>query len=181
MTIALFRRLPKLVASRGTDHPLVDPATNASITVDDAVARWPLLTTELRDLEEVLVPVYQECSLAVGLEQNRHRRQQVLLLVGGLLTAAFGAVQAALSDSVWPGIVVAGVAAATSAVASIGRESGALDAYLSYRLRAEKLRSTYFTYLTRAEPASDTERREQRCWLQQQVVEIRYDDRSASR
>ena len=179
MRIALFRRLPKLVAPRLADGPLVDTDSNASMSTEEAAARWPTLTSELRDLQEVLVPVYQECSLAAGVEQNRHRRQQVLLLVGGLLTATFGAVQAALSASVWPGIVVAGVAAGTSAVASVGRQSGALDAYLAYRLRAEQLRSTYFSYLMPDPPESESERRDRRCRLQQRVVEIRYDDRGA--
>ena len=147
-------------------------------TLDAAADEYRHLAPALRDLQAVVVPLYDECNTEALLEQNRHRRQQVLLLIGALLTTSFGSIQAALTGSVWPGIVVAIVAAATSAVSSVGRRSASLDRYLEFRRRAERLRSLYFRHL--AGSIDGAEPRASRATLQEQAVSLRYDNGPAT-
>lgn len=185
--IALFTRFPRLhvppsaVRSDGDGSDertlLLDPAGNP-IPLGTASAAFKSLGPDLEVLQAVLVPTYLECEEEASVEQNRHRRQQVALIVGGLLTSIFGAVQAAIPHRVWPGIVVASVAAATTGFASVGRQSGAQDGYLVNRLRAEKLRSLYFSYLAHRPDEPSTERVSK---LREQVVSIRYEVQGASR
>jgi len=178
--VALFRRFPALIG-----RPPVAPFDVASdtlldvtdksrpLTLEAAAVRYRHLAPALRELQSVVVPLYDECNTEALLEQNRHRRQQVLLLIGALLTTSFGSIQAALAGSVWPGIVVAIVAAATSAVSSVGRRSASLDRYLDFRRRAERLRSLYFRHL--AGSIDGAEPRASRAALQEQAVALRYD------
>src|SRR3954452_9180989 len=152
--VALFARFPHFRPRRpekdtGNRTALYDEA-GASVPLERATEQYPMLADDLHELQEIVMPLYWECDSEANLEQNRYRRQQVLLVIGGLVTSVFGAVQAAASGQVWPGLVVSAAAAASSAFASIGRQSGALDAYLEHRLRAERLRSLYFSVL--AEP-----------------------------
>ena len=179
--IAMFARFPRFlprpdVAEDPTATLLVDQA-DAPVALDRASAEFPALAEALAELQEVVVPLYRECDSQALLEQNRHRRQQVLLIGGGLLTTAFGLLQAVLIGQVWPGIAVASFAAATAAVASVGRQSAALDGYLTNRLRAEQLRSAYFMYL-----ASEADRHPGRhLELREQATAIRYGELGAAR
>src|SRR5205807_1598910 len=96
-------------------------------------------------------------------EQNRYRWFTTLAIVGGLLTTVFGALQAWLRADPWPGVVVATLGAATSALTTVARRQGCLHSYLTARLRAERLRSLYFAHIAKP-PASDpaTEHKELR-------------------
>ena len=108
--VALFRRFPALVG-----RPPVAPFDVASdtlldvtdksrpLTLEAAAVRYRHLAPALRELQSVVVPLYDECNTEALLEQNRHRRQQVLLLIGALLTTSFGSVQAAPPDRCGPG------------------------------------------------------------------------------
>ena len=182
--VALFRRFPALIGRpRGTpidvtSDTLLDVTGRAPLTLDAAADQYRHLAPALRELQAVVVPLYDECNTEALLEQNRHRRQQVMLLIGALLTTSFGAVQAALAGSVWPGIVVAIVAAGTSAVSSVGRRSASLDRYLEFRRRAERLRSLYFRHL--AGSIDGTEPGASRAALQEQAVSLRYDNGPAA-
>lgn len=184
--IALFAHLPRFWRSPGGGPGAVDDLTllfdpsDQAISIGEATSRYPTLAGDLATLQDTVIPLYRECDIEAAVEQNRHRRQQVILIVGGLLTSSFGAVQAALAHQVWPGIVVSSVAAATTAFASVGRQSGALDAYLASRLRAERLRSTYFNYLAHGD-ATVTDPRERNCALRDEITAIRYEDQGASR
>src|SRR4051812_9044194 len=94
-TPAVLRRLP--ILNR--------PATPSIV---DAQARelFPSLRDDLDFLEDALVPDFVECDLAAQREQNRHRRQQLLLVAAGSVGAILGAVQAALENATWPGLLV---------------------------------------------------------------------------
>jgi hypothetical protein len=170
--LTLFRRLPKLF---GAPTPTVDE--DFPLPTAEAVS----FADDLAVLDEALIDHFTELDRTAQIEQNRHRRQQVLLILGGLLTTAFGATQVALPDQRWPGIVVAGVAAGTSAVASIGRQSGALDGYLRNRLKAERLRSLYFTYLAGPTGEEVADPAARRCALQDAVIDIRYSESGPTR
>ena len=72
----------------------------------------------------------------------------------------------------WPGVVVATLGAATSALITVARRQGSLLNYLTARVRAERLRSLYFEYLAGC-PATDEAIRHQGLRnLEQQVVQI---------
>jgi hypothetical protein len=169
--VALFAYFPTVRAPRGPTSPLLSSAHDED----------PDLHADLVLLESVLFPTYERFDQRARLEQNRHRRQQVLLIVGGLLTTVFGAVQAAAATQAWPGIVVSGVGAATAAVASVGRQSGALDGYLANRLKAERLRSTAFTFLAGSARSEGTESGDPECWLRDRVTGISYEQTAGPR
>jgi hypothetical protein len=84
----------------------------------------------------------------------------VLAIVGGLLTTTLGAVQAWLQSAAWPGVVVATLGAATSAITTVARRQGSLHNCLSARIRAERLRSLYFEYLVIPPESSDAKHQE---------------------
>jgi heme exporter protein D len=183
--VALFRRFPALIGrpaaapfDAASDTLLDVTDQSRPLTLEAAADQYRHLAPALRELQAVVVPLYDECNTEALLEQNRHRRQQVLLLIGALITTSFGSIQAALAGSVWPGIVVAVVAAATSAVSSVGRRSASLDRYLEFRRRAERLRSLYFRYL--AGSVGGAEPHASRAALQEQAVSLRYDNGPAA-
>ena len=173
--IDLFRYFPTFYTRRRRrlepPHPFLPPAL-----ADD-----PDLHDDVTLVHDVLLPAFDRFDQRAKLEQNRHRRQQVLLILGGMLTTVFGAVQAALASQAWPGIVVAGVGAATAAVASVGRQSGALDAYLGNRLKAERLRSTAFAFLAGLHDVEHDTSADPECWLREQVTDISYEERATHR
>jgi hypothetical protein len=71
-------------------------------------------------------------------------------------------------------VVVATLGAATSAVSTVARRQGSLDAFLAARLRAERLRSLYFEYVAEPQSADDAAREAAAQQLEAQVAEIRF-------
>jgi hypothetical protein len=140
----------------------------------DAALRFPALAPGIDDAQRVVYPAFAECDIAAGREQNRYRWFLVLAIIGGLLTTVFGALQTWLHSTPWPGVVVATLGAATSAVSSIARRQGSLDSFLAARIRAERLRSLYFEFVAEP-PVVDAAARDaaiQR--LEARVAEIRF-------
>jgi hypothetical protein len=138
-----------------------------------AAALYPALSAAIGEAEELVGPAYRDADLQAVREQNRHRLFVVLALIGGLVTTVFAAMQTLLTSAAWPGIVVAGLGAATSALATVARAGGALDAHLSARVRAERLRSLYFEHIAAAPPDSDREHAERLRLLTLSVVQQR--------
>src|SRR5204863_8516674 len=108
--IALFARFPRWLRRLSGR-----PADDLTLLVDDdgtfldvarAGALYPALADRIVELQAVLVPLFRECDAEAAVEQNRYRRQQVTLIIGGFLTATLGAVQAAVGKQAWPGIAV---------------------------------------------------------------------------
>jgi uncharacterized protein DUF4231 len=81
--------------------------------------------------------------------QNQFRRQQIILIVGGVITTTLGAIQAAFTEKIWPGAAEAAVAAVLTMVSVIAHDFDAQKKYFSNRLKAETLRSEYFLFLGR--------------------------------
>ena len=160
---ALLGVLPRWRFRPGPPEPLLDP---------DAASRYPLLREQIVDADRLVYPSFAECDMTAQIEQNRHRWFTVLAIGGGLLTTVFGALQAWLQTVAWPGVVVATLGAATSALITVARRQGSLLNYLTARVRAERLRSLYFEYLAGC-PATDEAIRHQGLRnLEQQVVQI---------
>ena len=137
---AVLRRVPRLWEGDTTVMP--------PVPVEDH-KRYPTLADDFTFLHEELVPAFLELDRRARREQNRFRRQQLLIFVGGSATTVLGAVQAALSDVAWPGFLVAVTGAAVGALTFVARQRGSHRTYLHARLRAEQLRSLYFRYLGR--------------------------------
>jgi SLOG in TRPM, prokaryote len=117
--------------------------------------RYPALRTRIEEADRIVFPAFAALDVAARAEQNRYRWFTMLALMGGLLTTAFGALQAWLNSQPWPGVVVATVGAATSALTTVARRQGSLQTYLTARIRAERLRSLYFEHLTKPPASGD--------------------------
>jgi hypothetical protein len=135
---AIIRRFPRLRYAPSSP-PLVPPANR------DA---FPDLADDFAFLDRELMPTFAELDLRAQREQNRYWRQQVCLVAGALLISVFGALQAGLRAQVWPGLAVGLLAAAMGAVTATARQRDVQGAYLTARMKAERLRGLYFTYLT---------------------------------
>jgi hypothetical protein len=116
----------------------------------DAGQLYPQLHDAIVDGHREVFPHFAECDQEAIGEQQRYRLFVVAAMIGGFGTTVFGALQAALPDEWWPGVVVATVGASTTALTTVARRQGALDSYLQARLRAERLRSLYVSYVATA-------------------------------
>jgi hypothetical protein len=117
--------------------------------------RYPALRTRIDEADRIVFPAFAALDITARAEQNRYRWFTMLALLGGLFTTMFGALQAWLSSQQWPGVVVATVGAATSALTTVARRQGSLQTYLTARIRAERLRSLYFEHLAKPPATSD--------------------------
>jgi len=106
------------------------------------------LADDFAFLDRELMPAFTELDLRAQREQNRYWRQQVSLVAGALLISVFGAVQAGLREHVWPGLAVGLLGAAMGAITATARHRDVQGAYLTTRIKAERLRGLYFMYLT---------------------------------
>lgn len=137
-----------------------------------AGALYPELAAAIGEAEELVAPAYRQADLNAVREQNRHRLFVVLALIGGLATTLFASMQL-LTTAAWPGIAVAALGTATSALAAVARAGGALDAHLNARLRAERLRALYFEHIAAAPPPDEREHAERLTTLTLSVVQQR--------
>jgi hypothetical protein len=140
----------------------------------DAGQVYPRLHDAIVEGHREVYPYFAECDQTAVREQQRYRLFVVAAMIGGLVTTVFGAVQAALPNEWWPGVVVATVGASTTAVTTVARRQGALDSYLQARLRAERLRSLYVSYIAAAPGADGATRPDRLRRLQQDVAQIRF-------
>jgi len=136
---ALLARFPTLRSS-ATSHPIVDPQTAAD---------FPELAEDVVTADGVVATAFAESDRAALVHQNRYRRQQTVIILGTALLSGLGGLQAVLPDQRWPGIllIVLGLL-----LTFVGRAAGELDtfnAFLDERIKAERLRSAYFRYLSR--------------------------------
>jgi hypothetical protein len=132
--------------------------------------RYPRLSEQIADADRLIYPFFAECDATAQVEQNRHRRFTILAMA--VLTTVFGALQAWLQTAPWPGVVVATLGAATSALTTVARRQGSLQNYLTARVRAERLRSLYFEYLASSPATDEAVRHERLRDLERQVVKL---------
>jgi hypothetical protein len=144
----------------------------ASLVGPDAALRYPALAGRLADVDRVVLPAFHAHDAEAEHEQNRHRWFLLLTIIGGFLTTAFGAVQAWLQSARWPGVVVATLAAGTSALTTVTRRDGALSRFVTARARAERLRSLYFEHLAAPPPADEAAHRAELAALRSRVAQV---------
>jgi hypothetical protein len=139
MTLQLFARLPSFRS----------PRTSLPVIPDSARRAFPALVDDFAVLDEVVGQAFRKSDIAALRHQNRYRRQQLLVLVGSVVTSGLGGLQALVEDQRWPGILLAlfGVALAVSSRAT--SELGAQNEYLAERVKAERLRALHFRFLSR--------------------------------
>lgn len=135
----LLRRLPSLFRGPAF-NPIVPPGTRA---------RFGDLEDDLRFLDDALGAAFEQCDLEALRQQSRYRRQQLLLLAGGVTGAIVGALQAVFTSQVWLGAAVAALALVSVWYARAIQRNQSLRHYVDERTRAERLRSLYFQYVTR--------------------------------
>lgn len=84
MTVALLNRFPRLRAPSDS-RPVIPP---------DKRDAYPELAEDFAALDDQVAKVFTEYDEAALREQNRYRRQQVLILLGSALLTGLGGLQA---------------------------------------------------------------------------------------
>jgi len=138
--VTLFKRLPMLRWRPRENEQIVQPETQN---------QFPDLKSDFDILEHELMPSFRNLDNEALRGQNLFRLQQVILIAGGVITTTLGAVQAALTKEVWPGVAEAVVAGFLTSVSYIARQFNEQKDYFSNRLKAETLRGEYFLFLGR--------------------------------
>ncbi|GAA3260845.1 hypothetical protein GCM10020216_101030 [Nonomuraea helvata] len=134
------------------------PATSRSVIPARKQDAYPGLAADFEVLDREVTPVFARYDGAALRDQNRYRRQQVLILLGSALIAGLGGVQAVLPDHRWPAVLLTVIGVALAASTKYARESETLDGYLAARAKAERLRALYFRYLCRTGPYAGEDR-----------------------
>ena len=135
----LLRRFPSLRAP-GPSQPVL-PA--------DTATRYPALAEDVAVLERLVGEEFANSDHAALVEQNRYRRQQVVLALGAALLTGLGGLQAVMPDQRWPGIVLVVLGLVLTAVGRTAGELGTFERFLDERVKAERLRAMHFRYLSR--------------------------------
>jgi hypothetical protein len=164
MSPAFLIQRPRLIWKPGGPSPLVKTELRP---------KWPELAEDFTTLDEVLVPVYDKLDADARRAQNSFRRGQVMIIGGGSVATALGAVQAALGGgSLVIGILGALVAGFLGTVTTIVRGQDAQTQYLTTRLKAERLRGEYFLFLGRLAPYDAQDQAQRRRALRDKVDAI---------
>ncbi|MFJ8207540.1 DUF4231 domain-containing protein [Micromonospora chalcea] len=141
MILTLLKRFPKLRA------PASYPVLDAKVKHE-----YPALAEDFRVVEAELDQPFTRYDESALRNQNRYRRQQITVLLGAIALSALGGLQAVLTAQRWPSAVLAGLSILLATSNRIVGENRALQAYLTNRVKAERLRGLYFLYLSRTGP-----------------------------
>ncbi len=158
----IFKRFPK---------PFwLNKESKEEIVYRNQQAEYPIFAPDFALLEQHLMPAFRKFDSEALFRQNQFRRSQVILILGGALVTVLGAVQVSHAGGLWTGLIEAVVAIVLAAVAQSARTSKAQEHYFRNRLKAETLRSEYFTFLRYADPYENEQTRVHR--LRQRVLQI---------
>ena len=139
---ALLRRFPVPWKRLPPDYPLVSSILRADL---------PLLEDELAYLDREIVPRFRAIDHTAVRAQHSFRLAAVALIMGGAIATSLGAAQTAVGGgSLGIGIAEAVVAAAVSATTVYARGRRFQQTYLNKRVAAERMKSQYYLYVTRA-------------------------------
>lgn len=137
---ALLARFPSLRPPRARKRSVLDPAVAAD---------YPQLAADIELADEIVGPEFANSDHAALVHQNRYRRQQVLIILGTAVLTGLGGLQAVFQEERWPGILLAVLGLLLTFVGRAAGELRALDAFLDERIKAERLKSAYFRFLSR--------------------------------
>jgi len=124
--------------------PVSDPVLPPGVAED-----YPTLADDIARLEEIVGEPFAESDRAALVHQNRFRRQQVIILLGTAVLSGLGGLQAVYPAQRWPGLLLVALGLVLTAVATTARQLGTFESFLTERVKAERLRSAYFRYLSR--------------------------------
>jgi hypothetical protein len=162
---ALLRRLPRLFGTVSSD-PIVQPAHREEFSD---------LEPDFAFLDEHLAPAFERHDQEALRAQNRFRRQQLTLILGGASTTVLGSLHASLGSGWrWAAFAEAIVAGLLVIVVLIAQRTHAQRRYLENRLRAEKLRGEFFLFVARVGTYSDDATRGD--VLEERVAELTAED-----
>lgn len=125
------------------------PTNSPPVIPDEKRKEYPALAEDFAILDKVVSDAFHKSDLAALRHQNRYRNQQLLVLIGAVVTSGLGGLQALLQDQRWPGILLAAFGAALAISSKATSELGAQKAYLAERMKAERLRALHFRFLSR--------------------------------
>ncbi len=167
----LFKRFPKLIWRPQWTPQILEPKDQAN---------YPAFAADFAVLETELMNEFRTLDNEAQRAQNAFRREQVILILGGALVTALGALQVTVAalelNNLGPGLAEAVLAAVLAGVANYARTAKSQEHYFGTRLKAEALRGEYFRFLGRVGRYADEQHRKQH--LQRRVVEITSSDDS---
>jgi hypothetical protein len=123
-----------------SSHPVIVPKASSD---------YPELAEDIAVANEVIGPAFAESDRAALREQNRYRRHQVVIILGTALLSGLGGLQAVFPEQRWPGILLVLLGLVLTFVGRAAGELGTFDTFFNERVKAERLRSAYFRYLSR--------------------------------
>ena len=127
--------------------------------LDPAVAAdYPQLAEAIALADEIVGPEFEAADHAALVHQNRYRRQQVVIILGSAVLTGLGGLQAVFPQERWPGILLAVLGLLLTFTGKAAGELRALDTFLDERIKAERLKSAYFRYLSRTGRYANTDR-----------------------
>lgn len=144
---ALLRRFPKLFW-----HPRIDQDWDNDWVVleEEDRDKYPQLVDDLAVWRDVLRFRFRRFDHTAQVLQNQFWRQNVTLIIGGLVATSLGAVQATLGGGVAGlAVVQAVLTGALAGLTVLIRSRRAQQGYLTARLKAERIKSEYFLFLGR--------------------------------
>jgi hypothetical protein len=145
---ALLARFPKLRA----------PAISTPVIPPGRRAPYPDLAADFAVLDREVAPAFADFDKKALRDQNRYRRQQVLVVLGSALVTGLGGVQAVFPGQRWPGVLLALLGIALAGSTQVAKEQASQSDYLDARVRAERLRGLNFQYLSRLGPYAAPDR-----------------------
>jgi hypothetical protein len=142
----LFWRRPVDVPWPGLDWAVVRPGDAQKLAEE-----YPALAADLAVWDGELESRFRKLDHQAQVMQNQFWRQNITLIAGGLVATTLGAVQSAEGG----GLVGVAIAQAILTGLLVGltvliRARRAQQAYLTCRLRAERIKSEFFLFLARA-------------------------------
>jgi len=151
-TPALLVHFPKFRWKEAPPPAKIDP------TVHDPVLGKPFpprlvaaCNDDLNVLKVDLLPYYVQEDSEAKRSQNEYRRDQVVLIIGGVIATGLAAAPGQLPGDGWK-VAAAIVAAFMATWASRSRDLASQERWRVSRLKAELLRGEYFLFLGRADP-----------------------------
>lgn len=144
---ALLVRFPKLFW-----RPVIDQDWPGDwrVVKEEDKRQYASLDKDLKVWDDLLKTRFRRLDHTAQVLQNQFWRQNVALIIGGLLATSLGAVQAVLGGGVvGVAVVQAVLTGALAGLTVLIRSRRAQQGYLTARLKAERIKSEFFMYLAR--------------------------------
>jgi hypothetical protein len=133
--------------------------------------KYPDFSQDFELLNSELEPYFEALDYEALRTQNEFHREQVIVILGGVVLTLLGTLQAIYSTAIWPGIVEAIIAFVLTVFTLRARELGWQEKYFNTRLKAETLRGEYFLFLGKIGPYADEQTRKHQ--LIDRIADIR--------